>query len=52
MKKESTEQRESTSLKIRPSIWKLAKHQAINHDKQLSELVEDAIEEWIERHKK
>ena len=52
MTKQSTEERESTSLKIRPSVWKSAKHEAINHDKQLSELVEEAIEEWIKNHKK
>jgi hypothetical protein len=40
--------RESTSIKIRPDIWKEAKIEAIRHDMELSELVEQAIESWIE----
>jgi hypothetical protein len=40
--------RESTSIKIRPDIWKEAKIEAIRHDMELSELVEQAIEAWIE----
>lgn len=42
-----SEARESTSLKIKPSVWKRAKIEAINQDMQLSDLVEKAIEEWI-----
>ena len=44
--------RESTSLKIRPSVWKKAKIEAIQHDIQLSDLVEKAVEEWMKKHKK
>ena len=45
------ESRESTSLKIRPSVWKKAKHSAIEHDIQLSELVEKAVEKWVKENK-
>ncbi|HYJ02420.1 MAG TPA: hypothetical protein VEW92_09420 [Nitrososphaeraceae archaeon] len=41
--------RESTSIKIRPDIWKEAKIEAIKHDMDLSELVERAIEAWIDK---
>jgi hypothetical protein len=44
---DSSIQRESTSIKIRPDIWKEAKIEAIRHDMELSELVEQAIESWI-----
>ena len=43
----SIETRETTSLKIRPSLWKKAKIEAINQDIQLSDLVENAIEELL-----
>ena len=46
------EQRESTSIKIKPSVWKDAKIEAIKHEKTVSELVEDAIEARIRDHKK
>ncbi len=41
--------RESTSIKIRPDVWKEAKIEAIKHDMDLSELVERAIEAWIDK---
>ena len=44
--------RESTAIKIKPDLWKEAKIEAIKHDKTVSELVEEAIEEWIKGHKK
>lgn len=50
--KESNEERRSTSLKIKPSTWEDAKIQSIKHKKQLSVLVEEAIDEWIKNHKK
>ena len=37
-----------TSIKIDPELWKEAKIQAIQHDMDLSELVEEAIRQWIE----
>ena len=39
--------RESTSIKIKPDVWKNAKIEAIKQDMDLSELVERAIEAWI-----
>ena len=44
--------RETTSIKIKPDIWKEAKIEAIKHEKTVSELVEEAIEEWMKEHKK
>ena len=41
------ESRESTSIKIKPSVWREAKIEAIKHEKTVSELVEEAIQEWI-----
>jgi len=52
MSETKTEQREATSIKIKPRVWKDAKIQAINEGKTVSELVEDAIEQWIKEHKK
>jgi hypothetical protein len=43
----SQEERESTSIKIKPSKWKEAKMEAIKHDITVSELVEEAIDAWI-----
>jgi hypothetical protein len=44
---ESIIKRESTSIKIRPDVWKEAKIAAIRNDMDVSELVERAIEAWI-----
>lgn len=41
--------RESTSIKIKPDVWKNAKIEAIKQDMDLSELVERAIEAWIDK---
>ena len=41
--------RESTSIKIKPEVWKNAKIEAIKQDMDLSELVERAIEAWIDK---
>ena len=49
---ETEEVRESTSIKIKPSVWKEAKKGAIDHDKTVSELVEEAIEQWMKVNKK
>jgi predicted HicB family RNase H-like nuclease len=46
------EQRESTSIKIKPSVWKEAKIEAVKQDITVSQLVEDAIDKWIREHKK
>ena len=45
---ESIIKRDSTSIKIRPDVWKEAKIVAIRSDMDVSELVEQAIEKWIE----
>lgn len=42
----------NTSIKIRPDIWKEAKIQAIREDKTISELLEEAIREYIKRRRK
>jgi len=47
MKPIDTEIRESTSLKIKPSVWKKAKIEAVSNEIQLSDLVEEAIEELL-----
>lgn len=46
--------REATSIKINPQLWKQAKIEAIRNDLELSELVEQAMENWIddEAHKR
>jgi predicted HicB family RNase H-like nuclease len=46
------EERESTSIKIKPSVWKEAKIEAVKQDITVSQLVEDAIDKWIREHKK
>jgi hypothetical protein len=40
--------REATSIKIRPDIWKEAKIAAIRKDMDLSEVVEDALIEYLD----
>jgi hypothetical protein len=47
--KNSTVKREATSIKIRPDVWKEAKIEAIKQDMDLSELVEKAIELYMNR---
>ena len=49
---QETVERETTSIKVKPAIWKEAKIEAVKHDKTVSELVEEAIEEWIKTRKK
>ena len=39
--------RVTTSIKVRPEVWKKAKIEAIKEDIDLSELVEKAIEAWV-----
>lgn len=43
--------RVNTSIKIDPRLWKEAKIQAIREDKTVSELLEEAIKEYIKRRK-
>jgi len=49
---QTQEERESTSIKIKPSVWKDEKIEAVKQDRTVSELVEEAIEVWIKEHKK
>jgi len=46
------EKRYATSIKVDPKLWKEAKIAAIEADITLSELIEEAIREWIERRRK
>jgi len=43
--------RVATSIKVNPEVWKKAKIEAIKHDLDLSDLVEEAIEAWMKDHK-
>ncbi len=40
-------ERTTTSIKVRPDVWKKAKIEAIKEDIDVSELVEKAIERWV-----
>ena len=44
--------RQSRSIKIRPSILRQAHHKAIDSQKRISEWVEEAIEEKLEKEEK
>lgn len=46
------EKRTATSIKIKPTVWKNAKIQAIKDSITVSELVEQAIEKYIKEHEK
>jgi hypothetical protein len=52
MSETKEEKREATSIKIKPKLWREAKKEAIDEDKTVSELVEEALEKWIKEHKK
>jgi hypothetical protein len=52
MPEQETVQRETTSIKVKPDLWKEAKIEAVKHDKTVSELLEEALEAWIKDHKK
>jgi hypothetical protein len=43
--------RESTSIKVNPELWKEAKIEAIRHDLEVSEVVEQALQDWIKEHR-
>ena len=49
---EKIEKRETTSIKIKPKIWKEAKKAAIDEGKTVSELMEEAINAYLKEHKK
>lgn len=52
MPESETVQREATSIKIKPDLWKEAKIEAIKHEMTVSELLEEAVEKWIKDHPK
>ncbi len=52
MPEQETVQRETTSIKVKPDLWKEAKIEAIKDGKTVSELVEEAIAEWIKNRKR
>ncbi len=39
-----------TSLRVNADTWKLAKIEAIKHDLTLTELIDNAIKQWVEEH--
>jgi regulation of enolase protein 1 (concanavalin A-like superfamily) len=41
-----------TSVKIDEDIWKKTRIEAINQDMQLSESLEEALDDWIKKKKK
>jgi hypothetical protein len=49
---EQEEKRETTSIKVKPKLWRDAKKTAIDEGKTVSEIVEEALEKWIKEHKK
>ena len=52
MPETETVKKEATSIKINPELWKEAKIEAIRHGKTVSQLLEEAIEEWLRTHRK
>ena len=50
MSETKTEQREKTSIKIKPETWKEAKIEAIKQGKTVSELMEEAIDTYIKKY--
>jgi predicted transcriptional regulator len=47
----NTTKRITTSIKIDPAVWKEARKFAIDKDRDVSDIVEDALKEKIEREK-
>jgi hypothetical protein len=43
------EKKEATSIKINPELWKEAKIEAIREGKTVSELLEQAVQAWIDK---
>ena len=51
MSRSETIIREATSIKVDPDLWKEAKIEAIKHGKTVSAVVEEALENWIKKHR-
>ena len=41
-----------TSLKVDPDLWKEAKIEALKNDITLGELIDQAVRDWIKKHRK
>lgn len=50
-RKEVTEPVKRTTLILPERVWKELKHQSVDEDKQLTELVKEALEEYLKRRK-
>ena len=42
----------TTSIKVNPDVWKDAKIEAIRYDLTVSDLLEEALQEWVDRKRK
>jgi cupin superfamily acireductone dioxygenase involved in methionine salvage len=47
MPEQETVIRETTSIKVKPDLWKEAKIEAVKREQTVSELVEEAIERLL-----
>jgi hypothetical protein len=45
-------QKEVTSVKVNPELWKEAKIESIKQGKTLSDIIEEALGEWLKENKK
>jgi len=45
-----SKQKTATSIKIDPEVWKEAKISAIKHEKDVSQIVEEALLQWMKKH--
>ncbi len=52
MPETKTVEQSKTSIKIDPATWREAKIEAIREGKTVSELVQEAINEWIKERRK
>lgn len=52
MSEQETTKRETTSIKIKPALWKETKIEAIREGKTTSEVVEAVLEEWLKEKRK
>jgi hypothetical protein len=48
----STEEKETTSIKVKPSLWKQVKIEAIRRDMEVSELVELSLKKELKTPRK
>jgi predicted HicB family RNase H-like nuclease len=47
LREATTVKKEVTSVKVNPDLWKEAKIEAIRQGKTLSELIEEALGDWL-----